>query len=80
MAYSLWHETEMHGILFACAICHSPLALSRMRGNSVYTQYAVGIFHIGVDVNKVSGCSKRLSSKAAASEDRRRTLWGTLRI
>jgi hypothetical protein len=27
-----------------------------------------------------AGCSERRSSKAAASEDRRRTLWGTLRI
>ena len=27
-----------------------------------------------------AGCSERPSSKAAASEDRRRTLWGTLRI
>ena len=34
----------------------------------------------GGDVTIVSGSSKRLSSKAAASEDRRRTLWGTLRI
>jgi hypothetical protein len=28
----------------------------------------------------LAGCSKRPFSKAAASEDRRRTLWGTLRI
>jgi hypothetical protein len=27
-----------------------------------------------------AGCSKRPFSKAAASEDRKRTLWGTLRI
>jgi hypothetical protein len=45
-----------------------PSALSRLRKNSVYTQYAVGTFHIGIDVKKASGCSKRLSSKAAASE------------
>ena len=30
--------------------------------------------------NIYAGCSKRPFSKAAASEDRRRTLWGTLRI
>ncbi len=36
--------------------------------NSVYTQYIVGIFPIGADINRNSGCSKRLSSKAAASE------------
>ena len=27
-----------------------------------------------------AGCSKRPSSKTAASEDLRRTLWGTLRV
>jgi hypothetical protein len=27
-----------------------------------------------------AGCSKRLSSKAAASEGPKRTLWGTLRV
>ena len=41
-------------------------------GNSVYTQYAVGTFHTGADVNRASGCSKRPSSKAAASEEARR--------
>ena len=35
---------------------------------------------MGTDVKIIAGCSKRLSSKAAASEDRRGTLWGTLRI
>jgi hypothetical protein len=37
-------------------------------------------FSVRADVRNVAGCSKRLSGKAAASEDRRRTLWGTLRI
>ncbi len=47
---------------------------NRLRKNSVYTQCAVGTFHFGVDVNRASGCSKRPSSKAAASEEARRTL------
>jgi hypothetical protein len=35
---------------------------------------------MGTDVKIIAGYSKRLSRKAAASEDRRRTLWGALRI
>ena len=42
--------------------------------NSVYTQYTVGTLHNGADVKIASGCSKRPSSKAAASEEARRTL------
>jgi hypothetical protein len=47
---------------------------SSLRKNLVYTQYTVGILHAGADVNRASGCSKRTSSKAAASEGARRTL------
>jgi hypothetical protein len=47
---------------------------SRLWKSSVYTQYTIGILHAGTDVNMVSGCSKRPSSKAAASEEARRTL------
>ena len=47
---------------------------SRLWKSSVYTQYIVGILQVGTDVNMVSGCSKRPSSKAAASEEARRTL------
>jgi hypothetical protein len=50
------------------------IRISRLRENSVYTQYTVGILHSGADVNRASGCSKRLTSKAAASEEARRTL------
>ena len=50
------------------------VSLSRLWENSVYTQYTVGILHHGADVNIASGCSKRPSSKAAASEEARRTL------
>ena len=47
--------------------------------------YPLNLLVTGIEVGVVvrelpTGCSKRLSSKAAASEDRRRTLWGTLRI
>ena len=49
-------------------------SFSRLWESSVYTQCDVGTFHIGVDVNSASGCSKRPSSKAAASEEARRTL------
>jgi hypothetical protein len=53
---------------------------SRLGKNSGSTPCAGGTVPIGVDVNKASGCSKRPSGKANASEDRRRPLWGTLRI
>ena len=36
--------------------------------------------HIAQQENAPAGSSKRLSSKAAASEGPRRTLWGTLRV
>jgi hypothetical protein len=47
--------------------------------------YPLNLLVTGIEVDAIvrerpTGCSKRLSSKAAASEDRRRTLWGTLRI
>jgi hypothetical protein len=47
--------------------------------------YSLNLLVTGIEVGVVvrerpTGYSKRLSSKAAASEDRRRTLWGTLRI
>ena len=42
--------------------------------NLGYTQNTVGTLHNGADVTIASGCSKRLSSKAAASEEARRTL------
>jgi hypothetical protein len=45
---------------------------NRLRKNSVYTQYTVGILHNGDDVKIASGCSKIPSSKAAASEEARR--------
>jgi len=40
----------------------------------MYAQYAVGSFHSSADGAIASGCSKRPSSKAAASEEARRTL------
>jgi hypothetical protein len=48
--------------------------------NRVCTQNAEKNLPDGIDAKIVSGCSKRPFSKAATSEDRRRTLWGTLRI
>jgi hypothetical protein len=39
----------------------------------VYTQYTVGILHTGADVKRASECSKRPSSKAAVSEEAKRT-------
>jgi hypothetical protein len=45
----------------------------------VYSRSTAGAF-MGDYVEVAAGCSKRLSSKAAVSEDRRRTLWGTLKI
>ena len=47
---------------------------NRLRENSVYAQYIAGILQSGTDVNMASGCSKRPFSKAAASEEARRTL------
>jgi hypothetical protein len=40
----------------------------------VDTQYTVGILDAGAEINIASGCSKRPSSKAAASEEARRML------
>ena len=40
----------------------------------VYAQRTVGTLENDADITIDSGCSKRLSSKAAASEEARRTL------
>jgi hypothetical protein len=53
---------------------------SRLLKTSVDTLELRGFAHVAQEENILTGCSKRLSSKAAVSEDRRRTLWGTLRI
>ncbi len=47
-------------------VCES---FSRLRNNLVYTENAVETSRNGADVTIASGCSKRPSSKAAASEE-----------
>ena len=47
---------------------------SRLRKNEVDANNMAGMFRTGANARITSGCSKRLSSKAAASEEARRTL------
>jgi hypothetical protein len=42
--------------------------------------FASAVLSVRNPESKVAGCSKSPSSKAAASEGPRRTLWGTLRV
>jgi len=79
----LWHIlfSGSKQIVLVHSVRHNLTRLpSRLRKNSVYTQYADGTFRIGVDVNIASGCFKRPSSKAAGEskpeEVPARTSWG----
>jgi hypothetical protein len=47
---------------------------NRLRNNSVDAESMVGGFPYGTEARITSGCSKRPSSKAAASKEARRTL------
>ncbi len=87
-AYPDSHNVPAHAMINRRGL-DGALQASRLRKNSVYTQYTIGIFHIGADGNKAAGCSKwpdfspaqprraetrHSAGKAAASEEARRTL------
>ena len=52
----------------------TPATPSRLRKNSVYTLKSKQNLANGADNKIIAGCSKRPSSKAAVSEEARRTL------
>jgi len=66
-----------HHTRLGCVVCDWA---SRLRKNYFGTGEHRWSARAAQRENTTAGCSKRPSSKAAASEGPRRTLWGTLRV
>jgi len=73
----LTHQSSIQALVSIESI---PSCSNRLRKNFVGTPERHWPARLEQEENAPAGCSKRPSSKAAASEGPRRTLWGTLRV